>query len=134
MRTQIHYKLVTPGTKEFVALQEFAKTFGHTIHENPRINTYAMIRDNVLFGYFDHVFMPIVYPAFHPDFTNPRDIIRALDDVRASSEVNGNFMFVGVPTVEGGRPNFPDEVLSKIGLTKTNREVFLVTPQTFPEA
>jgi len=128
MKSRIEYKLVSPGTPEFTELQEFAKSFDHEIIENPRINTYAHYRDGVLFGYSDHVFLPTVYPAFHPKFTKPKDVIQVMNDWRTMSQFNGNVSYIGVPTLEDGRPNFPDEVMTKLGLTKTNREVFIVTP------
>jgi hypothetical protein len=127
MRSRIEYKLVQPGTQEFKDLQEFAKSFDHTIIEHPRINVYAHYRDGVLFGYSDHVFLPTVYPAFHPEFTKPSDVIQVMNDWRTQSQFNGNVSYIGVPTGDG-RPNFSDDVMAKLGLTKTNREVFIVAP------
>jgi hypothetical protein len=116
-----------PGTHEYLELQAFARTFDHEIIANPKINTFAHYREGVLFGYSDHVYVPTVYPAYHPEFTKPKDVIQVMQDFRVLSQINGSPGYMGVPTVEG-RPNFPDDVMAKLGFTKTNRELFLITP------
>jgi hypothetical protein len=130
MKTIINYKPVQPGTHEFLQLQAFARSFDHTIIEHPRINVFAHYRDNVLFGYSDHVYVPTVYPAFHPEFTKPSDVLQVMKDWRAASQLNGSPGYIGVPTIGIGRENFNDKVMNKLGLTKTDREIFIVSPVT----
>jgi hypothetical protein len=104
-------------------MQEFAKSFDHTIVEHPSINVFAHYRNGELFGYSDHCSFPIVYPAFHPEFTKPRDVIQVMTDWRHNYEINGSPAYVGVPTNEF-RPNFPESTMEKLGLVKLNRELY----------
>jgi hypothetical protein len=132
IKSRVDYKQVFPGTHEFLELQAFARTFGHEIVEHPRINVFAHYRDGVLFGYSDHVYIPTVYPAYHPEFTKPQDVIQVMRDFRILSQINGTPGYMGVPLVDG-RPNFPDDVMTKLGFTRCNRELFSITPAKITE-
>jgi hypothetical protein len=123
MKSVIDYRYVAPGTPEFSKLQEFAQSFDHVIKPHPQINVYAHYRNNVCFGYSDHVHIPIVYPSFHPEFTKPKDVLQVMSDWRSHICLSGRLGMVGVPT-DGKRPNFPDSVMQKLGLESTNREIF----------
>lgn len=125
MRNQITYKLVIPNTPEFVQLQEFAKSFDHEIYPHPNIAVYAHYRGDTLFGYSDHVYMPVVYPAFHPDYTTPKDVMQVCSDWKAHLQFQGGFGFIGVPTAEK-RPNFTDKIMEKLGLKRCFRELFAI--------
>ena len=126
MRSSIKYKFIPHNTQEFQQLQTFAKSFDHEIVAHPQINVYAHYRDDVFFGYSDHVFIPTIYPAFHPALTRPRDVIQVMNDWRAHTQLSGNQGYIGVPLqTDAGRPNFPDHVLNKLGLAKMNRELYL---------
>lgn len=127
IKSRVEYRPVQHGTHEFLELQAFARTFAHEITPHPRINVFAHYRDGVLFGYSEHAFIPTVYPAYHPEFTKPQDVIQVMRDWRTISQINGTPGFMGVPLLEG-RPNFPDDVMEKLGFTKTNRELFSITP------
>ena len=127
MKTRVSYKQVQPGTHEFLELQAFARSFDHNIIEHPRINVFAHYRKGTLFGYSDHVYIPTVYPAYHPEFTKPQDVIQVMQDFRVLSQINGTPGYMGVPLVDG-RPNFSDEVMEKLGFTRCHRELFSITP------
>lgn len=123
MNKRIDYKLLRHGTNEFLEAVDFAQEFNHEIVEHPNINVLGHYRDGNLIGYSDWVYIPTVYPAFHPKHTNPRDVYRVINDLVTFVQVSGSIAYVGVPTNEG-RPNFPNEVMTKIGLTPLNREIY----------
>jgi hypothetical protein len=126
MRSKIEYKLTPNGTNEFLELVDFAEEFDHKIIEHPNINVYAHYRDGVLFGYSDHVYMPIVYPAFHPKHTRPQDVIQVMSDWKAHSQLSNSPGYIGVPLINE-RPNFTNEIIKKLGLTPLKREVYSLT-------
>jgi len=123
MRPQIEYKLLQNGTNEFLELVDFAEEFDHKIIEHPNINVYAHYRDGVLFGYSDHVFIPTIYPAFHPKYTRPQDVIQVMSDWKAHSQLSNSPGFIGVPLADE-RPNFTNAIIEKLGLTPLKREVY----------
>jgi hypothetical protein len=126
MRSKIEYKLTPNGTNEFLELVDFAEEFDHKIIEHPNINVYAHYRDGVLFGYSDHVYMPIVYPAFHPKHTRPQDVIQVMSDWKAHSQLSNSPGYIGVP-LKDERTNFTNEIMEKLGLTPLKREVYSLT-------
>lgn len=126
MRPKIEYKLVQNGTNEFLEVVDFAEDFDHKIIEHPNINVYAHYRDGVLFGYSDHVYIPTVYPAFHPKYTRPQDVIQVMSDWKAHSQLSNSLGYIGVPLVEE-RPKFTNEIIKKLGLTPLKREVYSLT-------
>lgn len=123
MRSQIEYKLVQKGTNEFLELVDFAEEFDHKIIEHPNINVYAHYRDGVLFGYSDHVFVPTIYPAYHPKYTRPKDVIQTMSDWKSYCQISNSPGFIGVPLADE-RPNFTNEIIEKLGLTPLKREVY----------
>jgi hypothetical protein len=126
MRSKIEYKLTPNGTNEFLELVDFAEEFDHKIIEHPNINVYAHYRDGVLFGYSDHVYMPIVYPAFHPKHTRPQDVIQVMSDWKAHSQLSNSPGYIGVP-LKDERTNFTNEIMEKLGLTPLKREIYSIT-------
>ena len=126
MRSKIEYKYCGRGTNEFLELADFAEDFNHVLVEHPNVNVYAHYRDGVLFGYSDHVFLPTIYPAFHPRFTRPQDVIQVMSDWRAHSQLSGQPGYIGVPLIND-RPSFTNDVMRKLGLTKMDREVYSMT-------
>jgi hypothetical protein len=122
----ISYRYTQPGTEEFKKLQLFAKSFHHEINPSPSVNVYAHFKDDVCFGYSDHVFCPVVYPAFHPSLTTPRDVVRVMSDWKAHMQLSGKLGHIGVP-LEGDRMFFPEDTMQKLGLVKTNREIYIPT-------
>lgn len=126
MKSQIDYRQVYLGTPEFEALQAFAKTFDHEIFPHPSISVYAHFRDGVLFGYSEQVFLPTVYPSFHPDFTKPKDVLQVMSDWRAFTQLSGKTGYIGVPLPDDvKRVNFPEETMNKLGLKRVHREVYI---------
>jgi hypothetical protein len=125
MKPVITYRLVPRGTPEFEDLQRFAGTFNHTLVPHPQINVYAHYRDGVLFGYSEHVFIPTVYPAFHPEFTRPQDVVQVMNDWKAHVQFSGALGYIGTPLNDDwGRLNFTDKVMDKLGLYRMAREIF----------
>lgn len=123
MKTRIDYRLIHKDSFEFGNLQDFAESFDHKIVEHPNINVYAHYRNGELFGYSDHVFLPVVYPAFHPNHTRPQDVIQVMSDWRAHAQLSGGLGYIGVPLIDD-RPKFTNDVMVKLGLTKMNREIY----------
>ena len=114
MKEQITYKYAAPGSEQFSKLQDFAETFNHSI-----------VPHNVCFGYCDHVYIPIAYPAFHPKFTRPKDVIQVMSDWKAHMQLSKQDGYVGVP-LEDARPNFPNSIMEKLGMTQLKREIFSI--------
>jgi hypothetical protein len=126
MRESIEYRLVPQNTAEFEDLQRFAVSFDHVIVAHPKVNHYAHRRNGKLIGYSDHVFIPTVYPAFHPEFTNPRDVVRVMSDWRTHCQLTATPVHVGVPfDNDNGNGNFSEEIMTKLGLKRLNRELYL---------
>jgi len=125
MRSSINYKFVPPNTQEFQQLQTFAKSFDHEITPHPNISVYAHYRDDICFGYSDHVFVPTIYPSFHPALTRPRDVIQVMNDWRTHTQLSGKVSYIGVPLVtDTHRMNFPEETMNKLGLVRLKREIY----------
>lgn len=127
MRDPITYKFVAPNTEQFQQLQTFAKSFDHDLQPHSKINVYSHFRGDTCIGYSEHVYIPVIYPAFHPMTTKPRDVIQVLSDYRAHLCFNGGLGQIGVP-LESGRPNFDNSIMDKLGLAPMNREVFSLKP------
>lgn len=123
MRPQITYQYVAPNTQEMQQMQTFAGSFDHSIVPHPKINVYGLYRDDICFGYTEHVYVPTVYPAFHPMLTRPQDVLQSMSDYRAHSQISGTPLYVGVP-LDGARKNFSDAVMNKLGLQRHQREIF----------
>jgi len=106
-------------------MQTFAASFDHEIVPHPQINVYGHYRDDICFGYSDHVFIPTVYPAFHPGLTRPQDVIQVMNDWRVHTQLSGRTGYIGVPlAIAEGRANFPEKIMNKLGLQRMEREVF----------
>jgi hypothetical protein len=127
--TPVDYNLIPRGTDDFVRMQKFAESFDHQIADNPNINVYALARGDHVFGYSEHVFLPVVYPAFHPSLTRPQDVLQVMRDWRAHAMLSGRMGYIGVPLPEeSGRANFPETTMKKLGLQRMRREIFQVIP------
>jgi len=126
MSTRIDYKMLAPGTHEFLELVDFAESFDHKIVEHPQIGVCGHYKKGQLIGYSDHVFIPTIYPAFHPEHCSPRDVVRCMEDLKTYTQLTRNVGYIGVP-LEKGRPTFTNEIMNKLGLTSINREVYCIT-------
>jgi hypothetical protein len=125
MKEPIDYRFIAQGTAEFEELQRFAASFDHSIVAHPKISHFAHYRGNQLFGYSDHVFIPTVYPSFHPEFTKPKDVIQVMSDWKAHCQLSGTPVNIGVPfDNRGGAGNFPEAIMQKLGLIRLNRELY----------
>jgi len=120
---KITYKQVAPGTDEFQKMQEFAASFDHCILPSSHVQLHALHNEKELFGYAETVFLPVAYPAFHPEFTKPRDVVQVMLDWRAHVQLLGKPAYLGVP-LEEDRPNFRNPVMQKLGLAQLKRELF----------
>ena len=125
MSKRINYKFLQPGTNDFLEVVDFAEDFNHKITEHPQINVFGHYRDGQLIGYSDWVYIPTVYPAFHPKYTAPRDVVQIMSDFVTHIQFSRGVGYIGVP-LEPNRPNFSNEVMNKLGLKSMNREVFYV--------
>jgi hypothetical protein len=126
MKPKMQYKLVPKGTNEFLELVDFAEEFDHKIIEHPNINVYAHYSNGNLFGYSDHVYLPTVYPAFHPKHTRPQDVIQVMRDWVTYCQITNSPSYIGVP-LKDERINFTNEIMEKLGLTPTKREIYSIT-------
>lgn len=126
MRTSIDYRFVAPNSEEFQRLQSFAESFDHCIVPAAHTNVYAHYKGDTLFGYSDHVYLPIIYPAFHPKLTSPRDVIQVMSDWKAHTQLMAKPGLIGVPLDNrNGAGNFPESTMNKLGLVRMHREVYL---------
>jgi hypothetical protein len=126
MRNPVQWKHIPQNTPEFTQMQEFAKTFDHHIVPHCQTNLFSTSRDGVLFGYTEFVDNPIAFPAYHPMFTKPSDVLQCASDFRASCQLSGKAGYIGIP-FSGDRPNFPENILAKLGFGKVYRELYLTS-------
>jgi hypothetical protein len=123
---RLDYKLIPQNTPEFVHLIEFAKSFDHDVIPHPNINYFGIYREGKLIAYSSHVYMPVVYPAFHPEYTNPRDVIQVLQDFKSHLQISNTQGFIGTPA-KVDRLAFTDEIMKKLGFDlETKREIFTI--------
>ena len=121
--SNIEYKSIPKGSEEFLEVVNFAEGFDHTVVDHPQVNVIGHYKDGKLFGYSDHVYIPVLYPAFHPAHTTPRDVVQCLHDLKVYAQVSGAAGYIGVP-LQNERTNFTNEIMAKLGLTRVNRELF----------
>lgn len=124
--TRIDYKMLAHGTNDFLEAVDFAESFDHKIVEHPQIQVCGHYKNGQLIGYSDHVFIPTIYPAFHPDHCTARDVVRCMEDLKTYIQLTRGAGYIGVP-LEQGRPKFSDEIMKKLGLSSINREIFCIT-------
>lgn len=126
MPGRIQYRQVAHNTQEFQQMQTFAKSFDHEIVTNPNATLHALYRGDVCFGYSDCVYLPVTYPAFHPELTRPRDVVQVMSDWKAHTQLSGKYGYIGVPlNNRDGQGNFSEENMNKLGLVRTNREIYI---------
>lgn len=112
---------------EFTQMQTFAKSFDHTIQPQRNGRLYALQSGEIVFGYAEVVYIPVAYPAFHPELTQPRRVIEVLDGWKHHCQINaGGEGIIGIP-LESDRKTFPAEMLIKAGFEKLNRELYSLT-------
>jgi hypothetical protein len=123
MTKQIEYRPIPRDSGEFLELVDFAEDFNHKIYDHPQINVVGFYKENQLFGYSDHVFIPTIYPAFHPKFTTPRDVLQCMHDLKVYAQVSGTVGYIGVP-LESERIAFTNDIMAKLGLHRLHREIY----------
>jgi hypothetical protein len=121
--SNIEYKSIPKGSEEFLEVVNFAEGFDHTVVDHPQVNVIGHYKDGKLFGYSDHVYIPVLNPAFHPAHTTPRDVVQCMHDLKVYAQVSGAAGYIGVP-LQNERTNFTNEIMAKLGLTRVNRELF----------
>jgi hypothetical protein len=121
--SNIEYKTIPKDSGEFLELVDFAEEFDHHVVEHPQVNVIGHYKDGKLFGYSDHVYIPVLYPAFHPKHTTPRDVVQCMHDLKVYAQVSGAAGYIGVPLQEE-RTNFTNAIMSKLGLKRMHRELF----------
>lgn len=123
--SNIEYKSIPKDSGEFLELVDFAEEFDHHVVEHPQVNVIGHYKDGKLFGYSDHVYIPVLYPAFHPKHTTPRDVVQCMHDLKVYAQVSGAAGYIGVP-LQSERTNFTNAIMSKIGLKRMHRELFSI--------
>jgi len=130
MRELTTYKIIDQNSDDFCKLQLFAESFDHIIKPHPNTSVTAFYRGDICFGYGDTVYLPVSYPAFHPEITRPRDVIQVMSDWRASMQISGKSGYIGVPlnntNFKGETLNFPEETMNKLGLARMQRELYSI--------
>jgi hypothetical protein len=121
--SNIEYKTIPKDSGEFLELVDFAEEFDHHVVEHPQVNVIGHYKDGKLFGYSDHVYIPVLYPAFHPKHTTPRDVVQCMHDLKVYAQVSGAAGYIGVP-LQDERTNFTNAIMSKLGLKRMHRELF----------
>ena len=121
--SNIEYKSIPKDSGEFLELVDFAEEFDHHVVEHPQVNVIGHYKDGKLFGYSDHVYIPVLYPAFHPAHTTPRDVVQCMHDLKVYAQVSGAAGYIGVP-LQSERTNFTNEIMHKLGLKRMHRELF----------
>ena len=125
MSDPIIYRRLYHGTDDFKAVQDFAESFDHKIEQHPNISVFALIKNGKIFGYTDCVYLPTMYPAFHPEHTRPRDVMQVARDWAAHCQLSGSPGYLGVPfDNNNGKGNFTEAKMLKLGLLRLNRELY----------
>lgn len=119
----ITYRVVEPRTDDFRRMQDFARSFAHEITPAPSKRLYEFARGDTTIGYSDHIFVPMVYPAFHPEIIAPREVSQIMSDWRAHTMIQHGVGYIAVP-FPSERESFPEEMMEKLGLSRMRREVY----------
>jgi len=124
MKPKLKIQEVSRFSEEFPKLQQFATTFDHVINPFASARVFEFQRGDTVFGYADVLFMPVVFPAFHPEITRPRDVVETLETWQHVCRVShGGEMLLGVP-IAPERKTFPDAMLQKLGFACMKRELY----------
>lgn len=130
MTQKLKIQEISRFSEEFPKLQAFAQSFDHIINPFASARVFEMTRGDTTFGYADVLFMPIVFPAYHPSVTRPRDVVESLETWRHVCRIShGGEMLLGTPLATE-RKTFPDQTLAKLGFTRLKREIYSVNETT----
>lgn len=112
---------------EFAKMQQFAKSFDHVINPMRNGKLVAFEKDDRVYGYADIIYLPIAFPAFHPEVTTARGVVEVIDGWKAHCQLStGGQGFIGVP-LEQDRKTFPPEMLENAGFSQMKREIYYIT-------
>lgn len=118
---------VSPFSEDFVRMQQFAASFDHTIVPQRNAKLFAFERDDKTFGYADIFYLPVAFPAFHPEVVTPRGVVEVVQGFKAHCQfVSAGEGFIGVPLDET-RKTFPKEMIEGKGFYKMQREIYTLT-------
>lgn len=110
--------------EKFVQMQEFARTFDHCIDPLRNAKLISVSKNDKVFGYVDVVYLPIAFPAFHPDLTSPRGVVETMEGWRSHGQfANAGETLIGVPLAED-RKTFPEHQLISLGFQRMKRELY----------
>jgi hypothetical protein len=127
MRDTTKFVEINPYSDDFKRMQQFAKTFNHEISVRRNAKLFAFERGEKTFGYADIFYLPIAFPAFHPEVCTPRGVIEVIQGWKTHCEFNhGGEGLIAVPLDET-RATFPKEMIEKAGYAKMNREIYELT-------
>jgi hypothetical protein len=119
---------ISPYTDDFKRMQIFAKSFDHDITPWKNGRVFAFERGEKVYGYADVIYLPVAFPAFHPELTEPRAVLEVMQGWKTYCEIaHDGEGWIAAPT-EGHRPStFPSETVEKLGYAKMNREIYQLT-------
>lgn len=111
-------------SEDYKKMQLFARSFQHTIVPSRGAKLFAFQRGDTTFGYADIVYLPIAFPAFHPELTSPRGVVEVVEGWRTHCQfATGGEGLIGVPTPEL-RQTFPQKQIENAGFLRINRELY----------
>lgn len=118
---------ISPYGDDLVKMQQFARSFDHTITPTRNGKVVAFERDERVFGYADIVYLPVAFPAFHPAVTTPKGVIEVVEGWRTHCQfAYGGQGLIGVP-LDQDRTTFPKEMIEARGYTRLKREIYEIT-------
>lgn len=124
--SRIKFKEVSRFSDEFTRLQGFARSFDHVIQPAANGRVFEITRGDITVGYSDVLYVPVIFPAFHPGVTRPRDVVETITGWRRHCELSSaGEGLMGVPLAEE-RKTFPVEMLEKQGFVRMKREIYVL--------
>jgi hypothetical protein len=122
--SRVNFKEVSRFGDEIIKLQIFARSFDHNIDPFGSARIYELNRGDTTFGYADVIYLPVVFPAFHPEITRPRDVTESIDGWKKHCQIaHGGEGLMAVP-LDSERKTFPTEMLEKQGFSRMKREIY----------
>lgn len=118
---------IAPYGDDMLKMQQFAKSFDHTITPTRNGKVVAFERDDRVFGYADIVYLPVAFPAFHPAVATPKGIIEVVEGWRTHCQfAHGGEGLIAVP-LDQDRTTFPKEMIEARGYARLKREIYEIT-------
>lgn len=115
--------------EELIKMQAFARSFDHIINPGNNTRVFEFRKKDTTFGYADVIFIPVAFPAFHPEIATPRNVVETLQGWKSHCQIGyGGEGLLGVP-LDGMVPTFPHSVIENAGFRKMKRELFSLVNQ-----